>query len=331
MNHSAIYLFMENLIDYAGMYPPARLPLTDALQRYLSYRKNKYSTFLSRFICPAGKLDELSTRVSTLMADEKPVVLSVTGQPHESTAEFLSGLQGDIGKMERLYRRRNNRVTIDFYEIKFPAELLEKPAAGEIQSFLKKTTGLFQENFDSPVRLFFEGDFRGNWEERLTAIFNGFRRYRESAPEQTGSLPGFKIRCGGETLDAYPSPAQVAFTLVQTAHYRIPLKATAGLHHPIRHFNKAAGVQMHGFINLFGTGILLYHSPQQAYLAREIIEDEIPAHFQFNERGFFWKDLFVPVKTIREARSRFLISYGSCNFEEPIQDLADLGYFNQTE
>ena len=36
----------------------------------------------------------------------------------------------------------------------------------------------------------------------------------------------------------------------------VPFKATAVLHHPFRHRNEASGVRMHGFLNLFGAGVL---------------------------------------------------------------------------
>ena len=34
----SIQAFMEHLIDYAGMFPPARLPLAEALRHYTQLR-----------------------------------------------------------------------------------------------------------------------------------------------------------------------------------------------------------------------------------------------------------------------------------------------------
>jgi hypothetical protein len=46
---------------------------------------------------------------------------------------------------------------------------------------------------------------------------------------------GVKVRCGGMTPDAVPSVERLAEVLAGCAKRRLPLKATAGLHHPFRH------------------------------------------------------------------------------------------------
>ena len=66
-----------------------------------------------------------------------------------------------------------------------------------------------------------------------------------------------KIRTGGVSADAIPSAAQVAEFLAACAEAKVPFKATAGLHHPLRSVQKltyepgSASALMHGFINVF--------------------------------------------------------------------------------
>ena len=47
---------------------------------------------------------------------------------------------------------------------------------------------------------------------------------------------GYKLRTGGVTADAFPTSAQIAYALVTAATHQLPIKFTAGLHHPIRQF-----------------------------------------------------------------------------------------------
>ena len=51
---------LEHVIDYAGLFPPARLPLEESLRNYLAYRASGLSWMLGGFVCPVGRLSELA-------------------------------------------------------------------------------------------------------------------------------------------------------------------------------------------------------------------------------------------------------------------------------
>ena len=50
----------EGLIDYAGLYPPASLPLDAVVRNYATYRSHTFSWMLGRLIAPVEKLAELA-------------------------------------------------------------------------------------------------------------------------------------------------------------------------------------------------------------------------------------------------------------------------------
>src|SRR5262249_47177481 len=58
---------------------------------------------------------------------------------------------------------------------------------------------------------------------------------------------GYKLRTGGVTADAFPTSAQIARALVTSATHQLPIKFTAGLHHPIRQFRDEVKTKTHGF------------------------------------------------------------------------------------
>ncbi|MGO4879804.1 MAG: hypothetical protein ACLP59_03160 [Bryobacteraceae bacterium] len=66
---------LANLIDYAGLYPPAGLPLPRVLENYETYRASADSWMLNRLVLPAAKLQEARLgdgwRV-TLLVDSEP-------------------------------------------------------------------------------------------------------------------------------------------------------------------------------------------------------------------------------------------------------------------
>src|ERR1035438_579804 len=53
----SVRAFLDQVIDYAGMFPPAKLPFEDALQHYEQVCKRwPHSKLLGGFICPTARL-----------------------------------------------------------------------------------------------------------------------------------------------------------------------------------------------------------------------------------------------------------------------------------
>lgn len=136
-----------------------------------------------------------------------------------------------------------------------------------------------------------------------------------------GQRIGVKIRCGGPAPADFPSPATLAAAMHETFERGLPFKATAGLHHPWRHFSAEIGAWRHGFLNLAAAAAALV-------LTRDLnrVEDILSVeqsgvlsghHLRVGEHDFSPADL-------RSARV-FFRSYGSCSFDEPVEDLAAMG------
>jgi hypothetical protein len=122
---------------------------------------------------------------------------------------------------------------------------------------------------------------------------------------------GAKIRCGGTTL---PSVAEVAEFVAACRDAGVPFKATAGLHHPIRSGDR------HGFLNLLAAAVFADGDLEA------ILGEEDPAAFTLDEQGFGIHDHRADAETIAEARAELFVAYGSCSFDEPVEDLEALGF-----
>ncbi len=69
---------LTNLIDYAGLYPPAGFPLAVVTENYERYRASPESWILNRLVLPHGKLDEVRLERNwrvTLLVDAEPGAL----------------------------------------------------------------------------------------------------------------------------------------------------------------------------------------------------------------------------------------------------------------
>ena len=76
---------------------------------------------------------------------------------------------------------------------------------------------------------------------------------------------------------------------------------------------------MHGFLNVFLAAALLEH-------ADAILQEEDPRAFAFDDDGASWRGHRVSTEEIIAMRRDFATSFGSCSFEEPIDDLKELGW-----
>jgi hypothetical protein len=59
MTADARVALLERLIDHAPLFPPASLPLPEALAEDERARESPYAFALGRFVCPASRLEEL--------------------------------------------------------------------------------------------------------------------------------------------------------------------------------------------------------------------------------------------------------------------------------
>lgn len=136
-----------------------------------------------------------------------------------------------------------------------------------------------------------------------------------------------KIRTGGLKPEAIPSPAEVAAFINSCKTLRLPFKATAGLHHPLRadypltYQADAPWATMHGFVNVLMASAFAWQG--EANIEPIIAETDRQA-FSFDEKAH-WRGLSLTVDEIKSARRDFVHSVGSCSFEEPIEDLCKWG------
>ena len=55
---------LERLFDDAGLFPPARLPMAEALRAHEAATTGPHGRMVASFVCPAGRLPELDALVA---------------------------------------------------------------------------------------------------------------------------------------------------------------------------------------------------------------------------------------------------------------------------
>jgi hypothetical protein len=140
-----------------------------------------------------------------------------------------------------------------------------------------------------------------------------------------GGEAGAKIRTGGVTADAIPPAEHVARFIAACNNAGIPFKATAGLHHPCRgefaltYDADPPRGRMHGFLNVFVAAVALRAGASEQDALRVL--EAGPKEFAFTEQGLSVMGRRIALEVIEAARASFATSFGSCSFEEPVEDL----------
>ena len=128
------------------------------------------------------------------------------------------------------------------------------------------------------------------------------------------------------TADAFPTSAQIALALGAPATHQVPIKFTAGLHHPLRQFRDEVQTKMHGFMNVLGAAVLTAEHKWDSAQTTSMLEDEDVRSFKFDDEFFAWRDWKIDLPRLKDRR-RCVTTFGSCSFDEPREDLRALKLF----
>jgi nucleotide-binding universal stress UspA family protein len=326
---TALAAFMHELIDYAGLFPPAELPMDRVVANYARLRAAGHADKLGRLICPAQRLAEMGDLANDLIvaADVgQPWRISALGRGADNADEFHAHLSEDLEAVVACRKRFGPRVVVDVFECPLPRGLLEDGDQVAAKRLAQAAAQRIADDGPDPLVPFYEVAFVGHWREHLPQVIAGLGEANAalSAARVAGGC-GVKLRTGGVRADLFPSVDEVTLVLRECLTRHLPFKATAGLHHPVRHFAESVNTKMHGFLNVFGAAVLAHAHDLDASTIACIVEDEAAEHFAFESEVFRWQDFSARAVDIARARQDYARGYGSCSFDEPIEDLKQLG------
>ncbi|NOT49188.1 MAG: hypothetical protein HOP17_15775 [Acidobacteria bacterium] len=289
----SVRTLLSGIVDYAGLFPPSMVSMADAVANFADYRKSEHRWLLGRFVVPVVRLTEFVEAADGHFSDGDPWRLSVLA------GEDITATMRDI----KLFNTKNaGRAVCDSLEVK--ANTISK---------IENTVAALPDGLTA----YFEIAMGDNFVDLVTALST--KRQRA------------KVRTGGTAREDFP-PSREIIRFVRTCMAaNVPFKATAGLHHPIRCFrpltyaSDAPRGTMHGFLNV----LLMTAFARESYrvaLLEELMEEEFDEAFAFRDNGVAWRnEHFLTDGHVQRLREKGMISFGSCSFTEPVEDLQGLG------
>jgi hypothetical protein len=295
---ASLSMFLDGLVDYAGLFPPANLDMEPMVQEFSRGIESEHNWMLGRVIVPLSRLDEFEIAARPFLPSgpgNDPWVLSVLMST--SGDDSFEQQIGAIGRFNDKHgSSEDGGAIIDVVEFR-----------GSSASSIESALDLLPDDLFPFVELAADQDIRG-----LLAVL-------------VGSDAGAKIRTGGITPELYPTTAQLANFIAQCASADVPFKATAGLHHPLRNHNEDVPAMQFGFLNVFAAAILARVAGASAdELAPFLTLDSLDG-IDFGPDSIRLGDEVFTLEDIEETRIAFALSFGSCSFDDPVHGLQSLG------
>lgn len=291
----SVRILLKEIVDYAGLFPPSAVSMSEAVVNYSSYRNSNYNWMLGRFVVPAARLDEFLESAKDFISRD--------GGGNVWRLSVLAGedIYESLRQIKDFNARNASRVVGDVLEVRATTE-------SKVENTVKALPPGLTAYFEIPT------------DERLPDLVSSLAIHHQRA----------KIRTGGVTADAFPATKEIVRFIRTCLMANVPFKATAGLHHPVRCFkpltyeSDAPKGTMNGFLNMFLTAAFARYGVKTAIL-QAILEDDAARNFVFDENGVWWRnEHFLSNSQLASVRRSDIISFGSCSFTEPIEDLQDL-------
>ena len=283
-------------IDYAGLFPPALLPLPEVLSRYREYRASAEAWALGRLVIPADRLAELAV-IARASPRASEGVRSARGpvDPVPISALVGTGTADDVDAIER-FNREQTVARVETVEVK-------AGSAGTALAVLAAIPPAWVSYLEVPV---------GEAGEAVLDVVaaRGVRA---------------KVRTGGTRADAFPDPDALSRFLTAAEARGVPFKATAGLHHPLRgsfpltYAEDAPSGTMDGYLNLALAALLAWSGRGESAIREALLESEASA-LRIENASLCWRDDSFPVEILQTMRSEFFHGFGSCSFREPLDE-----------
>lgn len=286
---------LAGAVDYAGLFPPAKLPLEEAVAEYARIRSAPCAWMLGRFVAPLARLSELRKAVEVIHPSDKKWRITVTGDDPVQLAEAIV----EFNAQQRAHAEP--RMTVEALE-------LRARDASEILEMADKVPAQLDCFFEIPLG----------------------ERVADCAEAARTSGRFLKARTGGLTPESIPPAAALASFIYACVKGKVRFKLTAGLHHPLRslhpldHNPESTAVLLHGFLNVFLATAFAVKGASPAKLI-VILEEQSPEALRFNATGAAWRNESIRNQELGAAR-RTIVSFGSCSFREPFDGLRKLGW-----
>src|SRR5688572_8745697 len=127
---ASLRILLQEIVDYAGLFPPAALDMPAAVAEYAAHRAGAHRWMLGRFVVPAARLEEFGRAAEPC--------LPASGDPWRVSTLAGPNLAVDLGAIARFNRSGRDRAVVDALELKAADPVSAASALGRIERSLER-------------------------------------------------------------------------------------------------------------------------------------------------------------------------------------------------
>lgn len=288
MPPATLHALLAGLIDYAGLFPPAALPMADVCKQFDAYRRSPHAWALGRVVVPAARLAELVHR--TEMSVLEPWrVSALVGEDALRDAELIR------------VANASGRVVVDTVEARAPTTAAIHTT---VQSLGDSLTVYLEIPVADDPRALVEAIARSGARAKIRT--GGIVQEAFPTPTQCARFIGCCAEHG------------VAFKATAGLHH--PVRGD----YRLTYADDAPRGTMGGYLNLFVAAALVRQGMAESFVT-DLLDEREPRAFHFTDDAITWRDHSLALDDVTTARTSFAMAFGSCSFREPLDDLQQLG------
>ncbi|HEX2716690.1 MAG TPA: hypothetical protein VHM67_03360 [Gemmatimonadaceae bacterium] len=285
---AALRTLLREVVDYAGLFPPAGLPMRDAVAEYARHRAGPDAWMLGRFVAPVTRLAEWEEAARDAgPRDWRLAVLapSVDAALERTLTDFNAAHAGS--------------AVADAVEVKAARES-EVPRGATVAG--------------APV--YVEVPISDDPAPFVAAIGRAGAR----AKVRTGGVTADAFPSAAEVARFIRRCVEHGVPFKATAGLHHPLRAE----YRLTYASDAPRGTMFGFLNVL-LATLVARAGGDARSLIAALEEKKAREIVVGDDAIEWRGMRFGAAEIAAARGQGMFGFGSCSFREPVDDLRSIG------
>lgn len=314
-------------IDYSGFFLSEETGLRDALRSYVDGTNSEHLWLLSKLVLPHHEIPKLGAFENRKNELKGPLSLCITGPETTTLTDFKNVIRSIEQEIVSAHSGYPGEVRTNILELKLPSNSVENLNVEELVKSLEAVVMSATHSKLLPHRVYFEvpGDsFDSDIVKKITKVIAVHNKSILKRKIDNYLFSGLKINCGENSLLPTPDARFLADVMLYARDANVAVKFSGGTNSSFSSIGETSKSFAHGFINIFVAGMLAYTQDLDIDETIEVLEDQNPENFTFEEGYLSWKNLKAPSMEVKMLRMLSLTSFSSKSLSSPIKQLKEL-------